>query len=248
MGAKLLEEFNNWAHITRETGEIDYNFRSKLGLEKPLVTINKDGVKTVTLKIGEEEVTLNCDEIYCKYYPNEYLKQRLKQGKESIIKTNDLASYLHKCWCEKEMKHYNLPNIFRKGTIQATVYKDRKKYSVTFKSADEAARELQIHKEILAICLMEENLPIADRYRGVRISFGDENRNPKEALEIIKEKMDIIKEEENLILKERIKPVPKKHLSGIYVPSVEEWNNDLEYNVYLESEINNLKSKYFKNF
>ena len=248
MGAKLLEEFNNWAHIKRETGEIDYNFRSKLELEKPLVTINKDGIKTVTLKIGEEEVTLNCDEIYSKYYPNEYLKRRIEQGEENIIKTNDLASYLHKCWCEKEIKHYNLPNIFKKGTIQVTVYKDRKKYSVTFKDVDEAVRELQIHKEILAICLMEENLPIADRHRGIKISFGDENRNPKEVLKIIKEKMDIIKEEENLILKEKIKPVPKKHLRGIYVPSVEEWNNDLEYNVYLESEINSLKLKYFKNF
>lgn len=246
MGAKLLEEFNNWAHVKRETGEIDYNFRSKLGLEKPLVTINKDGIKTVTLKIGEEEVTLNCDEIYSKYYPNEYLKRRIEQGKENIVKINDLAGYLHKCWCEKEIEHYNLPKIFKKGTIQATVYKDRKKYSVIFKNVDEVVRELQTHKEVLAICLMEENLPIADRYRGVKISFGEENRNPKEALEIIKEKINIIKEEENAILKERIKSIPKKHLKGIYVPTIEEWNDELEYNVYLESEINILKSKYFK--
>lgn len=245
MGRKLLEECYNYANIERETGNIAYN--GTKGFINPRKS--KEGKEIVEVDLGNlGVVTLDCNEMYSKYYPSEYLKRKIEQGKENIVKINDLAGYLHKCWCGKEIEHYNLPKILKKGTIQATVYKDRKKYSITFKNADETVRELQIHKEILAICLMEENLPIADRYRGVRISFGDENRNPKEALEIIKEKMDIIKEEENLILKERIKPVPKKHLSGIYVPSVEEWNNDLEYNVYLESEINNLKSKYFKNF
>ena len=178
----------------------------------------------------------------------DYLDKRKKCNSLAELKAQNTILFPNglECWCEKEIKHYNLPNIFKKGTIQVTVYKDRKKYSVTFKDVDEAVRELQIHKEILAICLMEENLPIADRYRGIKISFGDENRNPKEALEIIKEKINIIKEEENAILKERIKSIPKKHLKGIYAPTIEEWNDELEYNVYLESEINILKSNYFK--
>ena len=243
MGRKLLEECYNYANIERETGNIAYNGTKGFIIPKR----NKEGKEIVEVDLGDlGVVTLDCDEMYSKYYPSEYLKRRIEQGKENIVKINDLAGYLHKCWCRKEIDRYNLPKIFKKGTIQATVYKDRKKYSVTFKNADEAVRELQIHKEILAICLMEENLPTADRYRGVRISFGEENRNPKEALEIIKEKINIIKEEENAILKEKIKTVPKKHLKGIYAPTVEEWNDELEYNVYLESEINILKLNYFK--